>query len=127
MQGCHVASYRLEGFAAAICVDGGVGGLLVLGVALVPVQQREQLLPALPIHNLPQKVRALAETLASLCAETPLPQVRSFNHSTGSACILSDEDMQHKYPPTAPACQGNMSRLLLKLRVLEVQNCCAHL
>ncbi len=64
---CKGLSHRFKGFPAAICINGWVGRLLVLVVALMVVQQGKQLLPTLAVHNLCQEVSALAETLASLC------------------------------------------------------------
>ena len=67
MQAC---THMLKGLAAAIGVDGGLvhGSLRLMGVPLVEVQQREQLLPALAIHNLAQAVCPLRKAPAVLCA-----------------------------------------------------------
>ena len=55
MQAC---THMLKGLAAAVGVNGGLvhGSLRLVGVPLVEVQQCEELLPALAIHNLAQAV-----------------------------------------------------------------------
>ena len=62
-------AHMFKGFATAVGVNGGMvdSSLSVVGVPLVEVQQRQQLLPALAIHDLAQAICPLGKALAILC------------------------------------------------------------
>ena len=68
----------LKCLATAVGINGGLihGSLRLVGVPLVEVQQREQLLPALAIHNLAQAVCTLGKALTVLCAVDTAQSVR---------------------------------------------------
>lgn len=69
------AAHRVKGLPAAVCIDGGMGCLGVLGVALMEVQHCQQLLPSLPVHYLAQAICALGEPLAALCDHNTNPNI----------------------------------------------------
>lgn len=62
-------AHMLKGFTTAVGVNGGMvdSSLSLVGVPLVEVQQRQQLLPALAIHDLAQAICPLGKALAILC------------------------------------------------------------
>ena len=80
----------LKGLATAVGVDDGLidSSLRLMSVPLVEVQQREQLLPALAIHNLAQAVRPLGKALAILCVMDTAHLARSHSIWERQRCLF---------------------------------------